>query len=80
MTLCETINGRIIGGYTPLVWNKNVMPVSVTDYSGRSFIFSLTNNDKFTLSKNKTAIRQWSYGGPSFGGSSPDLVISNLAN
>ncbi len=69
----------MIGGYTPLVWNTNNQ-AKLKDESGSSFIFSLTNNHKFTLDKSKTAI--WSYPshGPRFGDGSPDLFINNSAN
>ena len=79
MTLCETVHGKVIGGYTPLVWNTN-NTTHLKDESGRSFIFSLTNNHKFTLDKSKTAIRSSPSHGPIFGGDGPDFYIENSAN
>ena len=62
LTFCETEYGKVIGGYTPLVWNKSNKQVK--DESGNSFIFSLTNNHKFKLDKSKTAIYQYDGYGP----------------
>ena len=56
LTLCETVHEKIIGGYTPLSWNKSGQKIK--DASDRSFIFSLTNNHKFRLDKAKEAIYQ----------------------
>lgn len=48
--LCESKKGKIVGGYTPLCYyeknlTKDKKPIA--DYSGKSFMFSLTNNHKF---------------------------------
>lgn len=47
------------------------------DPSGKTFIFSLTNNHKFTLSNPKKAIQKSSFMGPSFG---DDIVLFNQAD
>lgn len=66
--LIETEFGYKIGGYTPIPWNQTKNGVSETDPNKESFIFSLTNNHKFTLkSSNTTAIIQSSLSGPAFG-------------
>ncbi len=38
LTLCETVHGKVIGGYTPLIWSKSGRKLK--DESGSSFIFS----------------------------------------
>jgi hypothetical protein len=68
------VHGKLIGGYTPLVWNKSQSGPIIDQY-GTSFIFSLTNNHKFTLDRNKTAITQYSNHGPMFGTNNPDFGI-----
>ena len=78
LTLCQTEHGKIIGGYTPLVWGKSNN--YLRDESGESFIFSLTNNHKFTVDKSNVAIYQHISEGPYFGDSHPDLYISSNAN
>ncbi len=78
LTLCETVHGKIIGGYTPLTWSNsdNILK----DESGSSFIFSLSNNHKFVLDKSKDAICQHSGYGPIFGNNFPDFYICDSAN
>ncbi len=49
LTLCETVHGKVIGGYTPLAWDKANDGQYQKDVSGSSFIFSLSNNHKFLL-------------------------------
>ena len=61
-----------------LVWNKTNKLIK--DESGSSFIFSLTNNHKFTLDKSKDAIHAHTSLGPAFGGSGPDFYLSEFAN
>ncbi len=78
LTLCETVHGKVIGGYTPLVWNKSCQKLK--DESGSSFIFSLSNNHKFVLDKSKDAIQQNSLYGPCFGDGGNDFYIANSAN
>jgi hypothetical protein len=78
LTLCETVHGKVIGGYTPLVWSKSGQYQK--DESGSSFIFSLSNNHKFVLDKYKDAIYQNSKHGPIFGNGSPDFYIGDSAN
>ncbi len=80
LTICETLHGKVIGGYTPLVWDIQKDEDQIKDESGRSFIFSLTNNHKFTLDKNKTAIYQSADNGPIFGTDNPDFGISGATS
>ena len=47
--LIETTKNKIIGGYTPMSFNPvdNTNNLFAVDNTKSSFIFSLTNNDKF---------------------------------
>jgi hypothetical protein len=47
LTVCETEHGKVIGGYTPLPWGSE--KEDILDSRKESFIFSLSNNQKFTL-------------------------------
>ncbi len=80
LTLCETLHDKVIGGYTPLVWDNPSISKLMKDNSGSSFIFSLTNNHKFKLNKAKDAICQANSIGPTFGHTNPDFYISDDAN
>jgi hypothetical protein len=80
LTLCETVHGKVIGGYTPLAWDKAKNSQCQKDESGRSFIFSLSNNHKFVLDKSKDAIQQLSSYGPCFGDRGNDFYIASSAN
>ena len=80
LTLCETVHGKVIGGYTPLVWDLSKSGQKLKDESGSSFIFSLSNNHKFVLDKSKDAIYQSSFHGPIFGNGDPDFYICGSAN
>ncbi len=77
LTLCLTEFYTKIGGFTPLVWSSNGS--YQTDFTGESFIFSLTNKDKFRLSQSKHAIFDNSKYGPAFGDGC-DLCIGHNAN
>ncbi len=79
LTICETTHGKVIGGYTPLPWDKTKSGY-INDESGTSFIFSLTNNHKFTLDKSKSAISQYFNHGPIFGTGNPDFGIIGSSN
>jgi hypothetical protein len=80
LTLCETVHGKVIGGYTPLVWDEAKSGQCQKDESGSSFIFSLSNNHKFVLDKSKDAIYQNSSHGPIFGYGPADFYIIDSAN
>ena len=67
----------MFGGYTPLVWDKSKSGY-VKDETGKSFIFSLTNNDKFILKQIENTIYQLVDCGPIFGQN--DFYISEAAN
>ena len=47
---------KIIGGYTPLEMGSDKGDYYSDDHSKRSFIFSLSNNDKFTMKNTSNAI------------------------
>jgi hypothetical protein len=76
LTICETEFGKVVGGYTPLIWEKTSTSEYVKDESGSSFIFSLSSNEKLVLDKSKTAIYRCSPHGPLFGDGNSDLGIS----
>jgi hypothetical protein len=80
LTLCETVHGKVIGGYNALFWDNSRHSKYETDESGNSFIFSLSNNDKFTVDKSKSAIYHYYPHGPWFGPGSPDFMIVNSGN
>ncbi len=46
ITLIETENGKKIGGFTSLKWEKNVTASTknLPDTNNTTFVFSLTNN------------------------------------
>jgi hypothetical protein len=62
-----------------LPWDKTKSGY-INDESGTSFIFSLTNNHKFTLDKSKSAISQYFNHGPIFGTGNPDFGIIGSSN
>lgn len=78
LTLIQTQHNKKIGGYTPLKW-KNSLGNYENDSSGKSFIFSLTNNHKFTLTTAQYAIYNSSTNGPVFGGGN-DICICDKSN
>jgi hypothetical protein len=47
---------KIIGGYTPLIHDQTPYDGYIEDSSGESFIFSLTDDEKFTLKNKNYAI------------------------
>ena len=49
MIVCQTSYGKVIGGFTPLVFKSQDGDSYVPDPSQQTFIFSLTNTDKFTM-------------------------------
>jgi hypothetical protein len=84
LTIVETEFGKVIGGYTLYTWHSDTTNhyVSSRKNTNDHFIFSLTNNDKFTITQNEAYCIQIRGGddyGPMFG-SSHDLYISNKAN
>ncbi len=77
LTVVRTEFDKKIGGFTPLKWSS---PDGHTaDNSKESFIFSLSNNDKFTLQKPEYAICNSKNYGPTFGGGC-DLYVCDKAN
>jgi hypothetical protein len=55
---------KIIGAYTPLVHDEAPYDAYIEDVSGESFIFSLTDKQKFTLKNKANAIFRHSNKGP----------------
>lgn len=49
LTLIRTEGNKIIGGFTPLCWKIGKKGDNLADFSKSSFIFSLSNGDKFVL-------------------------------
>lgn len=72
----------MIGGFTAFKWQQNNNYISVVNDEKNHFIFSLTNNDKFTITKNHQ-YGIYGYGsndlGASFGGGH-DFTIGDKAN
>ena len=68
--------GKKMGGFTGLLWDGTKSGEYRTDNTGESFIFSLTNGDKFLLTDKSTAIWNHANYGPAFG-SGADLLICN---
>ena len=54
LVLVETEFGKKIGGYTPVKWSSKDNWVS--DKKFKSFLFSLTEGDKFTLTQEDSAL------------------------
>ena len=85
LTIIETEFGKVIGGYTSFNWYKDTTGHSVSSRkdSNGHFIFSLTNNDRFTITQNEANciyIYDNDTYGPIFGGPSWDLYIYDKAN
>ena len=83
LILCETQHGKVIGGFTSFKWYKpasnQYVPAEIN--SPEHFMFSLTNNHKFTITQNpQNCIYLYSNDdyGPRFGGG--DFYIYNKAN
>ena len=68
-----------VGGFTPLLWDGNKNGQYKADLTGESFLFSLTNKDKFTLQEKDKAIWNHINYGPIFG-SGADFSICDEAN
>ncbi len=79
LTLITTQFNNKIGGFTPLKWKSTTSGSYCTDNSKESFIFSLTHNDKFTLTLPEYAIFNRQDYGPAFGGGH-DLIIYDKSN
>jgi hypothetical protein len=79
LTVIWTEFGKKIGGFTPLKWRSSQHVAKVADDSKESFIFSLTRNDKFTLTQPEQAIYNHQNYGPIFG-VGHDLLICDKGN
>jgi hypothetical protein len=69
---------KLIGGFTPLSWDEDDFTY-VNDFSKRTFLFSLTNNQKYDLKNPGYAICNGINIGPVFGGGS-DFEIVDESN
>jgi hypothetical protein len=67
LTVIETEFNKKIGGFTPCAWDSPQYSEYEADNLKESFIFSLTNNDKFTLRTQERAAFHCSIYGPTFG-------------
>ena len=67
VVIAKTSKDKIIGGYTPVSWESDNYGKFKTDMSQRSFIFSVSNEEKFTLQKKEFAIECNCFSGPVFG-------------
>ena len=77
MTIIETEFGQRIGGFNPLAWDSS--SGYSNDIENKTFLFSLTTNDKLPLSKTSQSVYNLVYNGPSFG-AGHDLHISDKSN
>ncbi len=82
MVICQTEFNKKIGGFTCLRWSSDQKASFKADDSGESFLFSLSEEDKFRLIKKQNAIYSKKKFGPVFGGGGNeyDLFISDKAN
>jgi hypothetical protein len=76
LVIVLTSHDKLIGGYTPLVWNSGDF-VYVADPTKRTFLFSLTNGKKYSLTNPNYAIFYGNDIGPVFGGGSDLEIVSN---
>ena len=76
MVIAKTEHGKVIGGYTPLHWVASATGEYRADKTDRSFLFSLSLNEKYELVRPMNTIYCRSDFGPTFGGGY-DLHISN---
>ena len=69
LTIIETKDNFIFGGFTPLNWNSNGNESDFYDYSKKTFLFSMNLLKKYNMfNKQKFAIiNSYNYDGPSFG-------------
>jgi hypothetical protein len=82
VTLIETTNGHIFGGFTPLAWDSSTG--STADRTRGSFLFTLKNprgtaERKFSLLNASCAICSHSSYGPRFG-SNADISVADGCN
>ncbi len=75
--LVKTQFDKVIGGYTPLIWNKELNSYS-QDSEPQSFLFSLTTGDKFTNNDLQNTI--YNHANVIRFGKGPDLNIVNYSD
>lgn len=79
LTVIQSSQGYLFGGYTPLAWDSK----SYNKHSTEGFIFTLTNPHKIPPTKytrnqqDSRAIYCNSSFGPVFGNLHPDIAVSN---
>ena len=78
LTVALTSFNKLIGGFTSIPWEEDDFNY-VTDFTKRTFLFSLTNNQKYDLKNPGYAICNGTDIGPVFGGGS-DFEIVNECN
>jgi hypothetical protein len=74
LVVALTSFNKLIGGFTPLSWDEDDFAY-VTDFSKRTFLFSLTNNQKYDLINPGYAICNGINIGPVFGGGSDFEIV-----
>lgn len=78
LVIARTNFGKIIGGFNPLVWSIPLKDFKyVLDESGKTFIFSCSNNEKYELKLNEPAVCYSKRHGPIFGGGSDFEIVDN---
>jgi hypothetical protein len=79
ITVVQSENGNIFGGYSPIAWNKSQKGYG-KDISKKGFLFSITNSTKhLQFNHDQKSIYSDPDCGPTFG-SGYDLHISNECN
>ena len=67
LVVAKNSKGNIFGGFTPLCWEEDEFGKYKGDYSGKSFTFSVTNEEKYPLFEKEFAIECNKFCGPIFG-------------
>ena len=80
MILIKTKHGKVIGGYTPLAFLSTNRIKIIDDQKQRSFLFSVTEGDKLTLTNPEYALMNYSVGSEYVFSFGHDLKIINKAN
>ncbi len=76
--IAKTQFGKIIGGYTPLAWRNSGSYIN--DTAKKTFLFSLTNKEKYEMVHPQYAITGNPNYGPTFGGGHDFYIADNCKN
>ena len=74
LVLLRTRYGKILGGYTPIAWSSNSSYSQ--DHNRETFLFSISNEEKYVQINTEYGIYGNSSYGPTFGGGH-DLYIAD---